>query len=800
MSDDMAATATIRANAIDAIEKRKRKLNFNTIPLDDKRTWDLICSGFTKGIFQLEKQLGKRYCQEIKPRNINELSDVLSLIRPGCLEAEFREKPDKPGEFSSITNTYIKVKNGEWEPEYIHECLEPIFKDTFTVPIYQEQLMRVCSDFAGFSLKDSDDTRRGIGKKKKEVLEAIKDRFIKGAIAKGHDAKLAETIFGWLEKFSGYGFNKCVSGDTELIRPSSNQHGRTQTVGHLYHLMNSSEYARKNGQRPLRSKLLREGYGKCLALCEDGRIRPQQIKTIHFNGQKEIVLVKDDGGRSIKCTVDHKFMTPNGMLPIGDIGVGGVVLVHHDEYDNSHKYSYNVHDTTERGNPLNLVDTTGRRNSGFIHGHFAALTAIHEQFSCIDTCEICGSRPSRMEWHHVNGDRTINTRENLIKLCVSCHKKEDYKLGRAKKWDKGHQFTFATIVSIEKLGVEDTYDVEMDTAEHNWIANGFVVSNSHGVSYAMIAYRTAYAKANHPLEFFKAMLAFSDSKQDSMEEIRELVFEARYFGINIKPPNLPLGNMDFAKLDSKTIVFGLGHIKGVGESAHKSIETLKGIKKPNELLMAIFDNKVRKDVAEGLIKSGTVDYLGRQRLQLLREFKLLCELTERERAFVKPLLTADTDTVEAAFDTLLNSKVPNKSRKSRLMEAKALIDKTYAGSPKRTAIAWEKQYLGVPLSGSLTDLYHNERVNIKCATLPKLKEGTPGAMGVVIEKVRTIKDKRGQWMAFLSVSDETYMLDNVVVFGSRYLSIGWIIEEGRPVLITGKKNKGSFVVYDITHL
>jgi DNA polymerase-3 subunit alpha len=339
----------------------------------------------------------------------------------------------------------------------------------------------------------------------------------------------------------------------------------------------------------------------------------------------------------------------------------------------------------------------------------------------------------------------------------------------------------------------------MDTPEHNWVANDFVVSNSHGVSYALISYRTAYAKANYPLEFFKSMLTFSESKQDSLEEIQELVFEARFFGLNIKPPHLSLGNMDFAKLDSKTIVFGLGHIKGVGESAHKQIDTLRTVKDPNEFLLKCFENKVRKDVVVGLIKSGTVDYLGRQRLQLYRDYATLSELTPRELDFVRPLLGQQA-TVDGAFNTLINSKIPNKARKPRLIEARATIEKLTGGSPKRTAIAWEKHYLGVPLSGSLVDLYHNDRVNIKCANLPKLKEGTSGAMGVVIEKVRTIKDKRGQWMAFLSVSDDTYMCDNVVVFASRYLTIGWIIEEGRPVLITGKKNKGSFVAYDITHL
>jgi DNA polymerase-3 subunit alpha len=202
---------------LNEISKKKNKIDFAKIPLDDKATWDLICSGLTKGVFQVEKQLGKRYCKEIKPRNINELSDVISLIRPGCLEAEFREKPDDPGKYSSITNTYIKVKNGTWEPEYIHECLEPILSETYSVPIYQEQIMRICTDFAGFTLKEADVARKAVGKKKADVMEKVKVKFLEGAKKNGHPEDLADTIFGWIEKFSGYGFNKSHGVSYALI-------------------------------------------------------------------------------------------------------------------------------------------------------------------------------------------------------------------------------------------------------------------------------------------------------------------------------------------------------------------------------------------------------------------------------------------------------------------------------------------------------------------------------------------------------------------------------------------------------
>lgn len=532
-------TATEKAHRINEISKRKAKLDFSTVPEDDKKTWDLICSGLTKGVFQLEKQLGKRYCKEIKPRSIEELSDVISLIRPGCLEAEFREKPDDPGKFSSITNTYIKVKHGVWDAEYIHECLEPILRGTFSVPIYQEQIMQICTDFAGFTLKEADVARKAVGKKKADVMAKVKVKFIDGAAANGHDPELAQTIFGWIEKFSGYGFNK-----------------------------------------------------------------------------------------------------------------------------------------------------------------------------------------------------------------------------------------------------------------------------SHGVSYAIIAYRTAYAKAHYPLQFFEAMLTNSQGKQDSMEEIQELVHEARLFGLKIKPPFLKQTNSDFAILDDGTINFGLAHIKGVGKGAIASVKRIaKKAETSNEFLRHAFalcecckKSKIRSNVVEALIKSGSCDYLGRERIKFLAEYMLMGILTERERKWIFEKIDGGCETIRDAYNLLLDSKVPNKNRRPRIIEQVSAMNRSLAGNPKRMRIAYEKHLLGIPLSGSLVELYYNERVDIKCKDFHALRENTKGYIGVVIEKVREIKDKNGNRMCFISVSDETYMLDSLVVFASFYNKIAWIIEEGKPVLIKGRKNRGSFLVQDITHL
>lgn len=180
---------------------------WENIPEGCPTAWDMIGEGLTKGLFQIEKSLGRQWCKKIKPRSIEELADVISLIRPGCLNAKFREDVES-GKFLSITETYFRTKRGDWSPEYIHPVLEEILSSTHGVPIYQEQIMEICSRFAGLTLVEADDARKAMGKKDKEKMAIVKQKFISGAAERGHNEQLAETIFSWINEFSEYGFNK----------------------------------------------------------------------------------------------------------------------------------------------------------------------------------------------------------------------------------------------------------------------------------------------------------------------------------------------------------------------------------------------------------------------------------------------------------------------------------------------------------------------------------------------------------------------------------------------------------------
>jgi len=140
---------------------------------DDKATWRLFAEGKTKGVFQLESNLGKSWSKKLSPNNIEELSALIAIIRPGCLKAFVDGK--------SMTQHFIDRKHGREEVTYLHESLEEILLPTYGVLVYQEQSMRIAQKIAGFNLEEADELRKAIGKKKADLMAKVKTKFIKGA-------------------------------------------------------------------------------------------------------------------------------------------------------------------------------------------------------------------------------------------------------------------------------------------------------------------------------------------------------------------------------------------------------------------------------------------------------------------------------------------------------------------------------------------------------------------------------------------------------------------------------------------
>ena len=172
--------------------------DINDLPLDDPATYDLLCSGDTDGIFQLESPGMRELLLKIRPSTIDDLAALLALYRPGPLG-------------SGMVDDFIKAKHGEIKVTYELPQLEEILKETYGVILYQEQVMKIASTLANFSLADADILRRAMGKKKPSEMAKQKEKFLEGARANKINPQKAELIFDRMAKFAEYGFNKSHS-------------------------------------------------------------------------------------------------------------------------------------------------------------------------------------------------------------------------------------------------------------------------------------------------------------------------------------------------------------------------------------------------------------------------------------------------------------------------------------------------------------------------------------------------------------------------------------------------------------
>jgi DNA polymerase-3 subunit alpha len=164
------------------------------IAIDDARTFEMLARGETMGVFQLESDGMKRVCTELIPSRFEDIIALVALYRPGPMD---------------WIPEFIAIKRGRRQPKYLHPKLEPILTETYGIACYQEQVMQIARDVAGFSMGEADELRKVMGKKQKEKIPIYREKFVKGAMETSQiEAPLAEKIFAFVEPFAGYGFNK----------------------------------------------------------------------------------------------------------------------------------------------------------------------------------------------------------------------------------------------------------------------------------------------------------------------------------------------------------------------------------------------------------------------------------------------------------------------------------------------------------------------------------------------------------------------------------------------------------------
>ena len=194
---------TILDHAVKLVrESQGDEIDLQTLPLDDRETYDLLSSGNTTDVFQLESAGMQRYIEKLKPSNIGDIAAMIALYRPGPMENIDR---------------FIDAKYGRVAVTYPHPSLKDLLDETYGIIVYQDQVLLILQQFAGYTLGAADIVRKAMGKKIASLMAQERDNFVAGATEKGFDQGLAVEIFDLIEPFAGYAFNKAHSVSYALI-------------------------------------------------------------------------------------------------------------------------------------------------------------------------------------------------------------------------------------------------------------------------------------------------------------------------------------------------------------------------------------------------------------------------------------------------------------------------------------------------------------------------------------------------------------------------------------------------------
>ncbi|GAC1414079.1 MAG: DNA polymerase III subunit alpha [Candidatus Velthaea sp.] len=263
-----------------------------TIPDDDTRTYDMLTRAETLGVFQLESEGMRRVCTELRPSNLSDIIALVALYRPGPME---------------WIPQYIAGKHGRVQPKYIHPKLEPILNETFSIALYQEQIMQIARDIAGFTMGQADELRKVMGKKQKDKIPVYREKFIKGAEANGISAKIAEEIFAYVEPFAGYGFNKAHAAAYGWIAYQTAYLKANHPVAYFAALMTSVkdktdklveyiEEAKKMGT-PVLPPDMNESFVDFAVVGTQIRFGLAAVKGVGENAVQAILAARNDGGK-----------------------------------------------------------------------------------------------------------------------------------------------------------------------------------------------------------------------------------------------------------------------------------------------------------------------------------------------------------------------------------------------------------------------------------------------------------------------------------------------------------------------
>lgn len=730
-------------------------ITFGDEQYNDPAIWTQIDRGQTAGIFQIGTPGGTKQAMRFKPRSLVELADLASINRPGVIRAGQLEH-------------YLKRRNGDEDVTYDHPLMEPITGPsssmyTYGILVYQEQLIRTARDVAGFTAGQAEELRKAIGKKLADKIAEIKPRFIDGCLAneeftgQGGGRATALKIWASLEAAGAYAFNKCISGDVLVKLSASSQHtSGTMSVEDMWRRLHGEDRPTGATCRFCLNRPHLKGKGYCGAckswrdkfrykglkawsLGDDGRLHPNRIIDVHRNGVQPVWRVTLEDGKSITATANHRHMTDRGWREVSDLAVGDRLLVC-GEYEaqqwEPEEYRLTSGDRTFVGNRLPNHLRTGTNSVGYVDGGYLALqewTSTQDWVCSEPGCDRSRTAGHRIERAHLDGDRTNNAPTNLAMKCASHHKVFDYQVnGRRKRGEKGYPAIAVRVVSVEYVGDQMTYDLEMADPFHSWVGNDIVTHNSHATGYAMQPCWEIWTKHYFFDEFITACLTVMPEKTTAF------IRECRKRDRPILPPDINKSGARFTLTDDG-IRYGLTDIRGIGESVVPDIVAHRPYTSITDYLDRVSPNKGgKKGVVDNLIKVGAFD--------------AICD-TDRQQM------------LDEVYYARAGAEVSvNKWAKLTVDERDQIVSEKWAKKPddypvfdfadEKFLIAMETELLGTHVSVDPMARYA-AMIEGECVNHPTdiddYETGARFTIGGELTKVKRHKQRNGKEMAFLSV-------------------------------------------------
>ncbi|HEY2993867.1 MAG TPA: DNA polymerase III subunit alpha, partial [Methylomirabilota bacterium] len=648
-------TLTVLANTVQLIkESRGLELSLDGLPLDDAKTYTLLSEAKTFGVFQLESSGMREALKGLRPERLEDVIAMVSLYRPGPME---------------LIPDFIARKHGRARITYEHPAMETFTRETYGIMVYQEQIMQIASEMAGFTMGEADTLRRAMGKKDRELMAKQREKFITGCKERGTAPSKSERVWELMEKFAGYGFNKCLSADAMIEMADGTRKPIT---------------AIRNGDK---------------VLTKDGVFAAKRVRPSGVRAVGKLTLAN---GMAVRCTPDHPIFTQRGWVNAEDLSETDSVAV------------------------LDVVAAADRRVAA------RRRAAAGQPGAAVVEVPI--------DW------------------------------------------TFR--LSFTSDGAEPTYDFEVPGA-HSFIANGVAVHNSHAAAYALVAYQTAYFKANYPVEFMAALLT---SEMGDTDKIVKYIDECRAMGLRVQPPDVNVSQVRFS-VAGDTIRFGLAAIKNVGEAAMESILKTRAADGEfttlEDFCVRVDLRLVNRRVIESLIKAGAFDGLGLPRAHLLSQCDVALESGQRQQR--------EKAEGQGSFFDLIPAAAP------AARPSEATVTGVVPEWDDDQRLAYEKEVLGFYVSGHPLARFEGVAESLGVTSSAELANRSHGARVTLFGHVAAIKEtatKSGNRMAFLTLEDMAGTVD-VTVFPEPYKAAAVLLRSREPVVVRGRvddSDKGRVVL------